>query len=80
MRFQFGAADVVISTILQYFPRFKRWVVVIIVSMCSFLISIPFTCRVKIGYEEALSLLSILLFLFNIGWNLFVYIGFGIRS
>ncbi|CAF3583322.1 unnamed protein product, partial [Rotaria sp. Silwood2] len=42
---QFGGTDVVVTAILQYFPHLKRWMVVIIVSICAFLISIPFTCR-----------------------------------
>ncbi len=78
MRSQFGATDVVVTFILQYFPHLKRWVVVIVVSICAFLISIPFACPVRIEYEEALALLSVLFF--NIGWNLLVYIGFGICS
>jgi SNF family Na+-dependent transporter len=41
---EFGATDVVVTFILQYFPHLKRWVVVIVVSICAFLISIPFAC------------------------------------
>jgi hypothetical protein len=60
-----GGTDVVVTAILQSFPRLKRWMAVIIVSLCAFLISIPFTCPVRIQYEETLELLSILLVFFN---------------
>ncbi|CAF1428179.1 unnamed protein product, partial [Didymodactylos carnosus] len=42
---QFGGADVIVTAILQFYPKLKRWMVVITVCAVSFLLSLPFVCN-----------------------------------